>query len=1162
MNPIRRMTGRLAAAAAAAVTGMAIVSTGVLAAEDGFKPLFNGEDLTGWTGAPGLWRVENGEIVGSTKGVKLEKNTFLSTEKSYSDFVLRVKVKLINHNSGIQFRSEQLENYGVAGYQADVADQTYFGMLYEEQGRGILPYWKEYSDDERAAVFAAAKLDDWNEYEITCEGDRVKMVLNGYTTLDFVDPEGAKSGIIALQLHTGPEMEARFKDIEIKVLGTDKTALKEGELMPDFEAREARLAYLGERFRLPDGFTVEEAASHELIGSVINMTFDHLGRPVMGAQDEGVRILIDEDGDGVYESQKSFSEQVTRIMALHYMGPGDLLVQGNGAEGPGLYRLVDENGDGEADRVTLIMKSDGGMGEHGPHAVLRGPDGHVYIQYGNHAHPMVEADPRSPSRDLREDFFLDRYVDPRGHANNVMAPGGTIFRADPEFEEWHQVSAGFRNAYDMGMDHTGELFTFDSDMEWDVGLPWFRPIRVIHAVPGGDYGWRTGSSKMPDYYLDTLPGVDDVGRGSPVGVSFYEHDAFPAQYKGAFFMGDWSRGRIRVIFPEPDGATYRGRTVDFLVGEPLNVTDMDVGPDGALYFTLGGRGTQGGLYRIRYGDRAPMDVIAPTTVDGVLGQPMPRSAWGRHAIAQAREALGDAWAPGLRAVAGDTGRPATERIRALEALQVYGPQPDLALLSGLARDSDPLVRGAAVFLIGCAPLEAARETLINALYDKEPAVLRRACEALVRAGLNESTRVESHEGLISGLYLLLDHGDRHVRYAARLALERVHRDLWSDHMLGDDFSRRPHGVLEGLLALINTQRAAAHSDAIFARLEALSTEPMAGDILLDFLRVMQMAFIRDVTGGDRLAPIRAGLGQRMLAKFPDGDWRIDRELQSVIAYLQPPGAIEALLARLTPDRSQEEQIHTMYALRTVSKGWTETARNQAVAWFDRGREMAGGASMEGFIDNMWESLLAHLPETERVIAQERKILALKAREEAAAALLAEIEGEAGEPTSDLAQMSFEELAEYLEYDPMAYVEQKLEEGYKVFLRARCANCHIFGTIGKGGGPDLSTVTSRFRRRDILEAIMYPSKVVSDQYTGVELELDDFTSVTGMLVGESDETLTIITVLGERMEIPRDTIEKQMPAEGSTMPEGLLNTMSLRDLVNLVYYLENGAEFTP
>lgn len=191
-------------------------------APEGFTALFNGKDLTGWQGDSRLWSVKDGAIIGSTENVKLAHNSFLMTEKKYSDFVLRVKVKLRNHNSGVQFRSQVLDDYAAKGYQADVAEATYFGMLYEEQGRGILPYWNALSDQDRADIFNASKKDDWNEYEITCEGDRVKMVLNGKVTLDFEDPEGAKEGIIGLQLHAGPPMQAEFKDIYIKELKPEK----------------------------------------------------------------------------------------------------------------------------------------------------------------------------------------------------------------------------------------------------------------------------------------------------------------------------------------------------------------------------------------------------------------------------------------------------------------------------------------------------------------------------------------------------------------------------------------------------------------------------------------------------------------------------------------------------------------------------------------------------------------------------------------------------------------------------------------------------------------------------------------------------------------------------------------------------------------------------
>ena len=213
----------LAVVALAALAAALVVEPALLAEkEKGFAPLFNGKDLTGWDGDSRLWRVENGEIVGSTEGVTIEHNTFLSIKKTYSDFILKAKVKLRNHNSGIQFRSEQQPDYVVAGYQADVAEQTYFGMLYEEKGRGIMEYWKAMTPEDQAKTQTYVKQSDWNEYEIICEGDRVKLVLNGHVTCDITDPEGAKTGIIALQLHAGPAMEVRFKDISIKDLKAEK----------------------------------------------------------------------------------------------------------------------------------------------------------------------------------------------------------------------------------------------------------------------------------------------------------------------------------------------------------------------------------------------------------------------------------------------------------------------------------------------------------------------------------------------------------------------------------------------------------------------------------------------------------------------------------------------------------------------------------------------------------------------------------------------------------------------------------------------------------------------------------------------------------------------------------------------------------------------------
>jgi hypothetical protein len=178
--------------------------------EKKFQPLFNGKDLSGWVTPEdkALFTVEDGEIIGRTQG-DLKKNEFLVTEKTYGDFVLKAKVKIRNGNSGIQFRSKRTSEGVVSGPQADVAE-GFWGLLYEERGRGIL---ERYPADKAKEL---VKDNDWNEFVITAKGDHVTIDLNGTRVIDRTDSKFDKEGIIALQVHVGPAMEVRYKDIEIQ----------------------------------------------------------------------------------------------------------------------------------------------------------------------------------------------------------------------------------------------------------------------------------------------------------------------------------------------------------------------------------------------------------------------------------------------------------------------------------------------------------------------------------------------------------------------------------------------------------------------------------------------------------------------------------------------------------------------------------------------------------------------------------------------------------------------------------------------------------------------------------------------------------------------------------------------------------------------------------
>lgn len=212
--------------------------------DNGGVALFNGTSLDGWEGHPALWSVKDGAITGTTTAdTKLKHNTFLVWKGgTVEDFELRLKYRIVNGNSGIQYRSKVHEQGAqgpiVGGYQADFeAGKTYSGILYEERGRGILAQRGQKTrlvtegDKHKVEVTgsvgnsdeiqAKIKAEDWNDYLIIAKGNRLQHFINGVPTVEVVDedaPRAAKSGVLALQVHTGPPMVAQFKDIKLKKL--------------------------------------------------------------------------------------------------------------------------------------------------------------------------------------------------------------------------------------------------------------------------------------------------------------------------------------------------------------------------------------------------------------------------------------------------------------------------------------------------------------------------------------------------------------------------------------------------------------------------------------------------------------------------------------------------------------------------------------------------------------------------------------------------------------------------------------------------------------------------------------------------------------------------------------------------------------------------------
>ncbi|MCB0853702.1 MAG: heme-binding protein, partial [Bacteroidetes bacterium] len=339
---------------------------------------------------------------------------------------------------------------------------------------------------------------------------------------------------------------------------------------------------------LPEGFEIEHLYSpeeHEQ-GSWVSITKDDKGRLIASDQ-YGVLYMIIPPAIG----DSSAEIQVTPLpVEIGYANGllwafNSLYIVVNAWDGvngktSGLYRAWDSDDDDIIDQVELL-KPLVGAGEHGPHAVLLSPDGNsLYVLAGNHT-DLPKDYTAVQEAQWEEDQLFPYYVDPRGHANDRRAPGGWVAKVDPKGENWEIVSSGYRNPYDMGFNAKGDLFVFDADMEWDMGMPWYRPIRICHATSASAYGWRTGSGKFLAEYPDNLPPVVNIGQGSPTGVVMGKDLAFPAKYQKGLFAFDWSFGTMYFVNLEESGASYTGTKEEFLAGVPFPMADGVAGDDGA-----------------------------------------------------------------------------------------------------------------------------------------------------------------------------------------------------------------------------------------------------------------------------------------------------------------------------------------------------------------------------------------------------------------------------------------------------------------------------------------------------------------------------------------------------------------------------------------------------
>ncbi len=847
-------------------------------------------------------------------------------------------------------------------------------------------------------------------------------------------------------------------------------------------------------FRVPDGFVVERlfVVPREELGSWVSLATDPAGRLIASDQaDKGlVRITpapLDDSGETVVER---IPAAITGAQGLLWAFDA-LYVVCSGRSG--LYRLTDSDGDDMPDRVEKLRAFEG-AGEHGPHAIQLSPDGtRLFLVFGNHTKlpcdvidetpPQVMGGIRESQRRVRlgpdgasrlpcnwdEDVVIRRMWDGNGHAAGILAPGGFIASTDPEGKGWEVWSAGYRNVYDFAFNADGELFAYDADMEWDLGAPWYRPTRVNHATSGSEFGWRSGTAKWPASYADSLPGLVDIGPGSPVGVCFGYGSRFPERYQRALYVCDWTFGTMYAIHLEPEGSTYRGTKEEFVARTPLPLTDVIIGRDGAMYFTVGGRGGQSELYRVRYAGTEP---VAP--VDG--------------------------------------------------------------------KDS-------------------------RAVADR---ATRRSLETLHR-------RVDDPAAAVATALPQLASSDRFLRYAARIALEHQPLETWKEAALNHP---DPSARIEAAIAVARQAESEAQPE-VFAALDLVDGASLSPEDQLRLVRACQLALIRL---GEPSADIRAAIAARVMPLFPSGLDDLDRELASLLAAVRAPGIVPRLVGLLversgapppstsTADEAQVRsliernagygeavrasldrrgdmlQMHYAYVLRVLQdqpddKLWTAADRKAYFAWFKRAREWGGGNSFQKFLTNIEDESLAGLSENDRLALE-----AMGVREPYVPPPLPAPEGP-GRTWSVAEVMAATETG-------LAPGSRNFAKGKQAFAAARCIVCHRFNGDGGATGPDLTQAGGRFQVKDMVEAIVEPSRVVSDQYRASVVQLTDGKVVVGRIVAEDDDAITIVVDpenAANCVEVARSDIEAIAASPTSLMPAGLLDQLNEEEVLDLLAY---------
>ncbi len=774
------------------------------------------------------------------------------------------------------------------------------------------------------------------------------------------------------------------------------------------------------------------------LGSWVSLGSDPKGRLYAGAQGGGLFRIT--PGSAIGDRTTIERVPVTIGGAHGLLWFRDALYAVVNGKDSGLYRLTDTNGDDTLDRVELLAALEG-EGEHGPHSVVIAPDGeHLLVVAGNQTKLPKLAGSRVPTN-WAEDRLLPRLDDPNPYWEGISPPGGWVCQVDADGTNWELLTCGFRNPYDAAVLPSGQVVVFDSDMEWDLGLPWYRPTRLLAVQSGVDYGWRIGSAKWPADYPEAPPALLDIGPASPTGMAAVRL----MQTSASMLALDWTFGTV-----------YRdGRP--WLLGAPLPLADVAV-VSGATFLVTGGRGLPATLLRVPFGHDDNDPPYIGTARD---------RRWGN--------------------------------VLSWSAAETRSPAAILAAVDGAT---------------------------------------------------TPATRVD-----------------------ARIALERLPVAAVREAVLVGGVAE-PAAALTGLLALA---RMGASEDLapLLAALGKLSFAALSPTDRIAWLRVHALALLR-------LGPVpaeqRALIAARLLPLFPTGDERLDQDLAELLAHIDAPGFLDKAVPQLATLRPSPVpawakiaeggdvygsqyggviramaaamppigQIAIADALRTVQHGWTLDQRRTYFEFLAAARKQKGGASYDGFLKKMIDAAWATCSPAEQ-------------------AVLAEVVGAAKADAPKFVSTPPKGPGRDWQLgDADAVLRDGLEgadvaNGRNLFHAASCASCHYFAGEGGNHGPDLTSLGNKFGARDVLAAILEPSAVVSDQYSGQVLTRKDGTALFGFAVKTHHGDVEVYEVMpatadAKLVRVPVADVATIERSPLSPMPADLVDRLSRDELRDLLAFL--------